>query len=332
VLSLRERRDNSIGFKSKLVNILGEVSELVYDLVSVGHLVIDSIFLPDRKTPFVVLGGAVAYVSLAARHLNARVSVVSKIGHDFPEAYLWRLRKEGIDLSNVLREDKGTTTRFELRYDEDFSHRSLRSGSRMSPITVEEIVHLPTALAIHVGPVAGEITNELVEKLKGCCKIMSFDPQGLVRRFDRDGNVSIGPLIDKRVLEHVDIFKSSFEEIQAITGFGELDQTVRAIHDHGVSIVIVTLGEKGAAVSVEGTMHNVPAFKPAKLVDPTGAGDVFIGGFLTEYVHGEDGLWCSCVGAAAASLVVEAVGPSYFGDREEIYRRARFLYEKGIKE
>jgi sugar/nucleoside kinase (ribokinase family) len=202
----------------------------------------------------------------------------------------------------------------------------------MSPIIFEEIAHLPTASAIHFGPVAGEITSALVEKLKACCRFVSFDPQGLVRRFDKDGNVSIGPLTDKRVLEHVDIFKSSFEEIQAITGFGDLDQGIRAIHDHGVSIVIVTLGERGATVSVEGAIHNVPAFKPAKLVDPTGAGDVFIGSFLTEYVHGRDGLWCACVGAAAASLVVEAVGPTYFGDKEEIYRRARCLYEKGIKE
>jgi sugar/nucleoside kinase (ribokinase family) len=257
--------------------------------------------------------------------------VISKIGRDFPEAYLWRLKKEGIDLSNVLKEEKSETTRFEVRYDEEFSHRSLRCGSRMSPIAAEEVTHLPSTLAIHIGPIAGEITNALIEKLRGCCQFMSLDPQGLVRRFDRVGNVSIGPLIDKRVLEHVDIFKSSFEEIQAITGLCELNQTIHAIHDYGVSTVIVTLGEKGAAVSIEGTMYNVPAFKPAKLVDPTGAGDVFIGSFLTEYVLGEDGLWCSCIGAAAASLVVEAVGPARFGGKEEIYRRAHFLYEKGIK-
>jgi sugar/nucleoside kinase (ribokinase family) len=304
----------------------------VYDLVSVGHLAIDSIFLPDCRTPFVVLGGAVAYVSLAARRFDARVSVISKIGYDFPEACLWRLEEDGIDLSNVLMEEKSETTRFELRYDEDFSHRSLRSVSRMSPIAVEEVAHFPAASAIHIGPIAGEITNALVEKLRGCCKFMSLDPQGLVRRFDGAGNVSIGPLIDERILEHVDVFKSSFEEIQAVTRLCELNQTIRAIHDYGVSIVIVTLGEKGAAVSVEGALQHVPAFKPAKLVDPTGAGDVFIGGFLAEYIHREEGLWCSCVGAAAASLVVEAVGPAYFGDREEIYRRAHFLYEKGIKE
>ena len=139
-------------------------------------------------------------------------------------------------------------------------------------------------------------------------------------------------LVDKRVLEHVDIFKSSLEETKAITGLDELSHAAKAIHDYGVGIVIVTLGEKGAAVFVEGAMHSVPAFKPAKLVDPTGAGDTFIGGFLAEYVRGEDCSWCSCVGAAVSSLVVEGVGPTFLGDKDEIYRRARFLYEKGIKE
>jgi sugar/nucleoside kinase (ribokinase family) len=315
-----------------LVNILREASEPVFDIIPVGHFAIDSIFLPGRKAPFVVLGGSVTYVSLAARRLDARASIISKLGNDFPEAYVWWLKQEGIDFSNVYRDESSMTTRFELRYAEDFSHRTLCSNRIMSPITIEEIARFPKALAVHVGPIAGEITYDVVEKLRDSCEFMSLDPQGLVRRFDREGNVSVGPLMDKRVLELADIFKSSFEEIRAITGFAELDQAMGVIHDYGVGIVIATLGERGVAVSVEGAMHNIPAFKPVRLVDPTGAGDVFIGSFLADYVRGEDCLWCSCVGAAAASLVVEGVGPTFLGDREEICRRARFLYEKGIKE
>ena len=304
----------------------------MFDVVSVGHFAIDSIFLPDRKTPFVVLGGSVAYVSLAARRLDARVSVVSKVGNDFPEAYRWWLGQEGIDLSNVVEAENARTTRFELKYNSDFSDRILRSETRMAPIAVEEMLHPPKAIAVHVGPVAGEVSYDVVEKLRSCCEFMSLDPQGLVRRFDEAGNVSLGPLMDKRLLDHVDIFKSSLVEIQAVTGLSELDQAMKAVHDYGVRIVIVTLGANGAAVSVEDAIHNVPAFKPEKLVDPTGAGDAFIGGFLAEYVRGEDCSWCSCVGAAVASLVVEGIGPTFFGDKEEIRRRALFLYEKEIKE
>lgn len=304
----------------------------MFDIVAAGHFAIDSIFLPDRKTPFVVLGGSVAYVSLAARRMDARVAVISKVGSDFPEAFRWWFRQEGIDLSNVLKVDGMTTTHFDLKYNSDFSDRLLRSESRMSPLTVEDISQPPKARAIHVGPIAGEITYDVVERLKGNYEIVSFDPQGLVRRFDENGNVTLGPLMEEHVLELVDIFKSSLREIQAITGLSELGSAVKTIHDYGVKIVIVTLGAKGAAVSVEDTVHNVPVFKPNKLVDPTGAGDAFIGSFLAEYVRGEDCSWCSCVGAATASLVVEGIGPTFFGDKDEICRRAHILYEKEIKE
>jgi sugar/nucleoside kinase (ribokinase family) len=300
----------------------------VFDIVSAGHFAVDSIFLPDRKTPFVVLGGSVTYVSLAARRLDARVSVISKVGSDFPEAYKWWLRQEGVDLSNVLSAEETRTTRFELKYNSDFSNRALRSECRMSPITVEELSNSPRAKAVHIGPIAGEV----VEKLRDCGEITSLDPQGFVRRFDENGNVTLGPLMDERVLRLIDIFKSSLNELWAVTGLSELEPAVKAIHNHGVKIVITTLGAKGAAVSVDGAIHTVPAYKPERLVDPTGAGDTFMGGFLAEYVRGEDCSWCSCVGAAVASLVVERIGPTYFGDREEIIRRARVIYEKEIKE
>ena len=304
----------------------------MFDIVSVGHFAIDSILLPDRKNPFIVLGGSAAYVSLAARHLNARVAVVSKVGNDFPEAYRWWLGQEGIDLLNVAKDDNSRTTRFELKYNADLSERSLRSEHRAPPITVEDLSHVPKAEVVHIGPIAGEIGFDEIQKLKGCGKVLSLDPQGLVRNFDETGNVTVSPLIDKRVLELADIFKSSLIEVQAVTGLSELAPAIKAIHHYGARIVIVTLGAKGSVVSVEGTIHDVPACPPEKLVDPTGAGDAFIGGFLAEYARGEDSSWCSCVGSAAASLVVEGVGPTHMGTGDEIYARARPLYEKGIKE
>lgn len=304
----------------------------MFDIVSAGHFAIDSILLPDRKTPFVVLGGSVTYVSLAARRLDARVSIISKVGSDFPEAYKWWLGQEGIDLSNMVKVEGDRTTRFQLTYNSDLSERALRSESRLSPITVEDLAHPPRAKAIHLGPIANEITYDVADKLKSCGETISLDPQGLVRQFDEEGNVRPGALMDTRILELADIFKSSLDEVQAITGVSEPISAVKSVHDYGVKIVIVTLGAKGAMVSVEGTVHNVPACKPEKLIDPTGAGDAFMGGFLAEYVRGEDCSWCSCVGSAVASLVVEGVGPTFFGDKDEIYRRAHVLYEKEIKE
>jgi sugar/nucleoside kinase (ribokinase family) len=302
-----------------------------FDVTVVGDFTIDSIILPNRTTPFTVLGGSATYVSFAARRLDARVSVISKIGSDFPEAYKWWLKQEGLDLSAVKTEPL-QTTRFELKYNSDLSERTLRSASSALPITVNDLPSSLKSKAIHFAPIGGEVEYAVAEKLASYAEILSLDPQGLVRKHDENGNITLGSTADKRILELVDIYKSSLEEIEALTGLSDVDSAIKAVHDYGVRIVIVTLGANGVAVSDEDAIHRIPTCKPEKVVDPTGAGDAFIGGFLAEYVNGESLPWCSCVGSASASFVVEAIGPTLFGDKTQVYQRARVLYEKEIKE
>jgi sugar/nucleoside kinase (ribokinase family) len=304
----------------------------VFDIVPVGHFSIDSISLPSRQTAFIVLGGSVAYVSFAARRLDARVSVISKVGADFPAAYKWWLQQEGVDLSGLADVPDALTTRFELKYDDNLSNRSLRSKNRMLPIRSEELPASLEANIIHLAPIAGEITYEVAEKLRRRAQVLSLDSQGLIRDFDEDGHVTLEQPKDQRILGLIDILKSTPKEIRTLTGLPAVDLAIKAVHNHGVSIVIVTLGAEGAVVSVKDTIHRVPAYKPEKLIDPTGAGDAFIGAFLAEYARGEDCAWCSHVGSALASLVVEGIGPTSFGEKEEIYRRAHTLHEKEIKE
>jgi sugar/nucleoside kinase (ribokinase family) len=304
----------------------------VSDVTVVGHFSIDSIILPNRSHPLVILGGSVTYVSLVTRRLDGTVSIISKVGGDFPEAYLWWLRQEGIDLSSVVRLETEQTTRFELGYSKDLSNRTLRLKSRASPINLTDLPNSLRARAIHIAPIAGEISYEVVEQLKHCADVLSFDPQGLLRSFDEAGNVTCCSLVDKRLLSLTDVYKSSQDEISALTGQSDLNSAIRAVHDFGVETVLVTLGVEGAVISVENALYNIPACNSVAVIDPTGAGDVFIGGFLTEHISQKDPLWCACVGSAAASLVVEGIGPTFFGDKEEIYRRARSIYEKEIKQ
>jgi sugar/nucleoside kinase (ribokinase family) len=302
------------------------------DVAVVGHFSIDSIILPSRKSPFTVLGGSVTYSSFAAKRLDGAVSIVSKVGGDFPEAYLWWLRQEGIDVSGVVKLAGEGTTRFELEYSKDLSNRTLRLKSKAPPIYLSDLPDSLRAKAIHIAPIAGEVSFEVVEHLKGCTEVLSLDPQGLLRSFDENGSVTSRSSVDKRLLSLVNIYKSSLDEIKTVTGHSDLNSAIKAVHDFGVETVIVTLGAKGAVLSVEETLYQVPACTPVAVVDPTGAGDAFMGGFLIEYVRQKDSLWCACVGSAAASLVVEGIGPTFFGEKEEIYQRAHCIYEKELKE
>ena len=302
------------------------------DVAVIGHFSIDTILLPTRTTPFVVLGGAVTYTSLAAKRLEATASIISKVGRNFPEAYLWWLRQEGIDLSGVTKTADEQTTSFELRYSKDLAERTLKLKSKGAPINLADVPTDLKAKAIHIATIANEVPFEVAEHLKHCTEVLSLDPQGLLRSFDEEGNVTENASIDKRILGLINIYKSSLNETYALTGKSELKPAIKAIHDFGVETVIVTMGVKGSVLSVEGAQYNIASCPPQVLVDPTGAGDAFIGGFLTEYLRQRESIWCACVGSAAASLVVEGIGPTYFGEKEEIYRRANSLYEKELKQ
>ena len=136
------------------------------DVAVVGHFSIDSIILPSRKSPFTVLGGSVTYSSFAAKRLDGAVSIVSKVGGDFPEAYLWWLRQEGIDVSGVVKLASEVTTRFELEYSKDLSNRTLRLKSKASPIYLSDLPDSLQAKAIHIAPIAGEISYDVISPAK----------------------------------------------------------------------------------------------------------------------------------------------------------------------
>lgn len=302
------------------------------DVAVIGHLSIDTILLPSRTAPFVVLGGSAAYTSFAAKRLQATASIISKVGGNFPEAYLWWLRQEGIDLSGVIKLADEPTTCFELSYNADLSGRVLKLKSKGAPICLADVPADLQAKAIHIAPIANEVSFEVAEHLKHCTDVLSLDPQGLLRSFDEAGNVTENASLDARIFSLINIYKSSQNEIYTLTGESELKPAIKAIHDVGVETVIVTMGTKGSVLSVEGAQYNIAACPSQVVVDPTGAGDVFMGGFLTEYLRQKESVWCACVGSAAASLVVEGIGPTYFGTKEEIYLRANSLYEKELKQ
>jgi sugar/nucleoside kinase (ribokinase family) len=297
----------------------------------VGSFSLDSIIAPRRDNPFHTLGGATTFTSFAVKTLGGSVSVVSRVGGDFPEAYLRWLHETGIDVSAVKRYPPESTTKFELCYSNDFSERALKLVNKGRPIDFDDIPRDLYARIIHVAPIAGEISYELVQQLRSCCDFLSFDPQGVLRSFDENGNVSLNLQIDKRVLNMVNICKVSLDELFVLTGLSEIKAAIQALHAAGVELVIVTMGAKGSLLSVKGVCYNVPACQSTMLVDPTGAGDVFIGAFLTEYMKNREPLWCAYVGSAAASFIVEDIGPMHMGKKDQIYKRAQTICKNEVK-
>ena len=297
------------------------------DLVTVGHLAVDTITTPTAAVPRQALGGSPTYVSVAAAKLGAKVSVISKVGGDFPDEYLEWLRANDVGVSGLSKVRDAVSTRFALSYDKSWE-RKLRLGGRAPPILVTDVPQGFRSRAVHVAPIAGEVSNDVVLRLHRVCKVLSLDPQGFVRSFDRKGNVSLKTWNAGDVLSKVDVFKSTVKEIEAVTGKSVVEDAVREVSGCGVRVVVVTSGLRGSMLFFDEGFYDIPACEPKAVVDPTGAGDVFVGGFLAEYLTCKDAVWCGCVGSAAASFVVEGFGPERFGERDEVYERARQIYGK----
>jgi len=301
----------------------------MFDLVTVGHLSIDRIISPKIPTTEPALGGPPTYVSLAARKLDAKVSMISKVGGDFPSEYVVWLRANGVDLSGLKQVRDASTTRFLLKYEK--GERQLQLKSRAPPISAEDVPSSLRAKAVHIAPIANELSQNVVDKLRASTDTLSLDPQGFVRRFDERGNVKLSRLVETGILRHIDVYKSSLSEIRAATGVTNLQLAVQKIHRYGPRTVMVTRGMKGSTLFFNQELYEIPVCKPRVVKDLTGAGDAFIGAFLAEHVRGKDPAWCACIGSAASSFVVEGVGPAVFGEKKETYKRAAEIYEKGLK-
>jgi len=296
-----------------------------FDIVTVGHFTIDQIVTSGFSYKQ-MLGGPPAYVSLAARKLGARVGVISVIGEDFPEAYIKFLQKNNVDLFGVGMVDNDVTTSFVLEY---YNGKRILWLDNLGPkILLEDILDDFSAKNIHVAPIAGEIAPEVVRGLRERTDILSLDPQGFLREFSVNGRTSLKNMLSPSILEQIDVYKSSSEEIRVATGLRSLEVAMKKIREFGVKTVVVTMGTGGAAVLFDDTFRKIPAYMSKTIVDPTGAGDTFAGAFLAEYVKGKDAVWCVCVGSAMASFKVETIGPYSLPEKEAVYERAQLLLAK----
>lgn len=284
----------------------------------VGHLVLDHIFVEGM--PYIpTVGGVPTYAGLAAAKMGSKVKVVSKVGESLPEERLRWLANQGLDLSGVRRLKGVRTTSFEIRY--DGNEREMRLLEKGEPITPGDVPPAIDVDGILLGPVASEIPLETVELLSGLAPCLSLDPQGFLRRFGDDSTVSESKGFDLRILRFVKILKATRKELSLLTGYDDPHTACEFLRTQGPEVVIATGGSSDTILTGNDETIEVPSW-PSRVVDPTGAGDAFLGAFLAEYLNGGELAWCARVGVASASFVVEGYGPSRFGSREEVCDRA----------
>lgn len=289
------------------------------DLAVVGHIAIDRIINTEEERT--QLGGPPAYISHVARRLGKRVDVVTKVGDDIPDDFISQLHVLRIDLEGMIV-DGAETTRFILDY--RGADRLLSVGSVCEEIGPEEVSELPEAVLL--APIVDEIPPSTVSHID--TELIALDPQGFLREIREDGHVLPTHWFDVGLLKRLTVFKSSDEELRLITGEANPLWGLEKIVRLGAEVALATRGVQGALLATRRQSFRVPAFRVRNVLDPTGAGDAFMGGFLLEYLDGEEPSWCASVGAAAASYTVETLGARLDASMQEMRRRAEEIYNR----
>jgi sugar/nucleoside kinase (ribokinase family) len=265
-----------------------------------GHATLDR--LGDRFVP----GGTVFYAGQAWRALGARVRVLTAAAPDLPAAAL-----EGLEAE--IQPSPRTTT-FENVYGPD-GKRTQRVEAFAPPIDPSR---LPAGWrspdVLHLGPLLGETPLAAFRETVSA-RVTGLCAQGLVRKVGPDGRVAQPRWeFDPAELGFLDVVCLGEDDV---VGQGDLVARLAAT----VPIVAFTHGALGCDLIVRGRTRRVGIF-PAREVDPTGAGDVFAAGLLLGLARGEDPVDAARLGAAAASIVIEARGGEALPRTGEAFARA----------
>jgi len=108
-----------------------------------------------------------------------------------------------------------------------------------------------------------------------------------------------------------------------ITGEKDPVKSARRISEMGTRIVLITRERKGSIVLEEGEASKVPLVLADRFVDSTGAGDIYVAGFIVEYLLTRDAVRAATFGACAASFKVEGIGISTLPTRNMVKARLR---------
>jgi len=272
-------------------------------IVVLGTVALDSV-----KTPFGVkkhlLGGSAAHFSMAAR-LFTKVNLVAIIGSDFPKKYINFLNHKGLVLTSLIT-DTGKTFRWEGRYEGDLSTAITLSTelgvlSAFRPCISEEQRRIKHLFLANVDP---DIQSNLIKKMHSP-KLIGLDSMNYWINHKRAALI--------RLLRQADIYVANDQEARALSGESNLIKAARCLRSYGAKMVLIKKGEHGVLFFSNKFIFSLPAYPAEKVVDPTGAGDTFAGGFMgylakTDKINSRTIKQALMYGTIAASFNIEDFG------------------------
>ncbi|MBS5841964.1 MAG: carbohydrate kinase [Clostridiales bacterium] len=301
----------------------------MFDVATIGELLIDFTECGISENGNRIFeqnpGGAVANVAAAVSKMGLSAAFIGKVGNDMHGLFLQEtMEQSGVNTKGLLRTEEAFTTLafVALRPDGERMFSFARKPGADLLLRPQEIdcTILDRSKILHTGSLslAQEPCRSAVlyalDYAKKNRKIISYDPNYRASLWDCE---ETAVKYMRLLVNYADFIKVSEEELLLITGSSDPENAARILQNSGVACVAVTLGAKGALVSVRGECRSVSPFSTEKVVDTTGAGDSFWGAFLSRFISSgkdlqditaADAADFAKWGNAAASLCIQKRG------------------------
>jgi len=239
-------------------------------LAVVGSIGLDTIETPSERREN-LLGGSVSYACATASFFT-RVGMVGIVGSDFPGEYMKLYKKFGIDLTG-LKQVEGSTFKWSGIYGDDMNNR--RTISTELNVFESFSPELPDAYRNAPFILLGNISPELQLHVFSQAR----NPRFVVAdTMDMWINISRKPLME--VISKVNMLTLNDSEARLLTNEYNIKKCADLILDWGPQYVVIKKGECGSIMVSRAGVFLIPAYPVDRVVDPTGAGDSFAGGFM----------------------------------------------------
>jgi sugar/nucleoside kinase (ribokinase family) len=275
-------------------------------LTVVGSIAFDAVETPAGKRDR-LLGGAAVHFSLASSFL-ADTRVVGPVGDDFGEDEYAVLHARGVNTEDVEHVAGGRTFFWAGRYERDPNVRH----TLQTDLNVFEHFEPKLSEASRAAEVLflANIQPDLQRAVREQCTSARFAALDTMNLWIDIAHESL-----IKTIGTVDCLIVNDSEVKDLVDEPNLVRAARAVMELGPRVVVVKQGEHGAAMYTHDGFFGLPAYPTADVVDPTGAGDSFAGGFM-GYVaaHADEEIGDALLrramayGTALASFNVEAFG------------------------
>ncbi|MBN1872185.1 MAG: sugar kinase [Candidatus Omnitrophica bacterium] len=238
-------------------------------------LVVGSVALDSVETPFgsvkEALGGSATYFSISASYF-APVNLVARVGEDFPNDYTAILKRHGIDIRG-LEVAKGQTFQWKGKYGYDLDdpetiYTHLNVFENFSPKIPVEYKRSDVVFLANIDPELQSYILRQVDKPRlVACDTMNYWIESKRQKL-------------QELLKNIDIFIINESEVRELTQESNLLKAGRAALRLGPKKVIIKKGGNGVLSFSKNCAFSAPAYLLESILDPTGAGDTFAGGFI----------------------------------------------------